>query len=280
MLKFLKEKRLIIIVVFLILLPLLFLSSGSKSRHEMAWYERVVYFLTNPIQKVITNSVEGAFHAFDYYINILDTKQKNQTLEKKVSSLLQELSQLRETQLENERLRLLLNFKQRVSPFMVPAQVIAKDISNEFETVQINKGSEDNVKINMAVVTPQGIVGRIIKVTSHYSTVLTVIDPASRIDAVIQRTRARGVISGIAGAHGVMEYVRRTEDVQEGDVVISSGLAGIYPKGLQIGTVYKIIKKPYGISQYVEIKPTVSFSKLEEVFIVMSLEPLPQKKEN
>jgi len=280
MFKFLKEKRLTIIIVFLILLPLLFLSSSSKARKEMAWYDRVIFYMTHPIQELITNTVEGAFSFFDNYVNLIDTKEKNKKLKKQLSSITQEARQLREVQLENERLRALLNFKQRVSPFMIPAQVISKDISNEFETIRINKGSRDNIKKDMAVVTPQGIVGRIIKVTSNYSTVLTIIDPASRIDGIIQRSRARGVISGVSGGNCIMEYVRRTDDVKEGDEVISSGLAGIFPKGLHIGKVYKVIKKPYGISQYIEIKPDVEFSKIEEIFVVLGVEPIPEAKDD
>jgi rod shape-determining protein MreC len=278
MLKFLKEKRLTLIVVFLILLPLLFLSSCTKEKSDMAWYDQVIYYLTHPIQEAVTNTVEGAFYFFDNYVNLMDTKGNNKKLKKQLSSITQEVRQLREVQLENERLRALLNFKQRVSPFMIPAQVISKDISNEFETVRINKGSADNIKKDMAVVTPQGIVGRIVKVTGNYSTVLTLIDPASRIDGIIQRSRARGVISGVSGGNGVMQYVRRTDDVKEGDDVISSGLAGIFPKGLYIGKVYKVIKKPYGISQYIEIKPAAHFSKLEEVFVVIGMEPIPEAK--
>ncbi len=280
MLKFLREKRFIITVVFLILLPLLFLSSGAKSKGERAWYDQIIYYITEPFQSIITRTVESTFHLFDGYISLIHTKAQNQELHQKVDLLTKEVQNLSEIRLENERLRTLLNFRQRVSPFMIPAQVIAKDASNEFEAIKINKGSIDGIKPSMAVVTPQGIVGRVLNVASDYSVVLTVIDPASRIDALIQRSRARGIVIGVVGGLCVMKYVTRTDDVQEGDQVISSGLASFFPKGIQVGTVHKVIKKPYGISQYVEIKPSVDFSKLEEVFVVISMEPVPAKTDD
>ena len=282
MLKFLKEKKLTIIVVFLILLPLLFLSSSSKPREERAWYDQVIYYLTHPIFASVTYVVEGSFSSYDKYLNLVHTKQNNKVLTAEIEKLQFQLNQLKEIQLENDRLRELLNFKQRISPFMIPAQVIAKDISTEFETIRINKGSTDSVnqiaiQKRMAVVTPQGIVGYIREITPNNSVVLTVTDPGSRVDAIIQRSRARGVTVGVLGGKLRMKYVNRTEDVKIDDLVITSGLGGIFPKGLMIGKVYKVVKKPYGTEQYIEIEPTVDFSKLEEIFVVLGTTALPEK---
>ena len=282
MFKFLKEKKLTIIVVFLILLPLLFLSSSSKPREERAWYDQVIYYLTHPIFASVTYVVEGAFSSYDTYISLVHAKRNNKLLTGEIEELQFKLNQLKEIQLENDRLRELLNFKQRISPFMIPAQVIAKDISTEFETISINKGSSDSVnqvaiQKKMAVVTPQGIVGYIREITPDHSIVLTIIDPGSRVDAIIQRSRARGVAVGVLGGKLRMKYVNRTEDVQIDDLVITSGLGGIFPKGLMIGKVHKVVKKPYGTEQYIEIEPTVDFSKLEEIFVVLGTTTLPEK---
>ena len=285
MFKFLKEKKLTIVVVFLILLPLLFLSSSSKPREERAWYDQVIYYLTHPIFSSVTYVVEGAFSSYDRYINLIHTKQNNKILSAELEKLQFQLNQLKEIQLENDRLRELLNFKQRISPFMIPAQVIAKDISTEFETIRINKGSSDSVnhiaiQKNMAVVTPQGIVGYVREATPDHSVVLTIIDPGSRVDAIVQSSRARGVVVGVLGGKLRMKYVNRTEDVKIDDLVITSGLGGIFPKGLMIGKIHKVVKKPYGTEQYIEIEPTVDFSKLEEIFVVLGTTTLPEKTES
>ncbi|MBI2027692.1 MAG: rod shape-determining protein MreC [Deltaproteobacteria bacterium] len=270
--KFLKDKGIKIVVVCLILFPLLFLSSQAQPKTKDIWYNKIIYYLTQPMIKLVTGSLSSIGDFYSNYIYLIHTKKLNEHLKEEVADLTQQIRQLKEIEFENERLRSLLDFRKQAPPSLSPpAQVISRDTSNEFETIQINIGSNAQVQENMAVVTPVGIVGRITAVLENSSTVLTLVDPASRIDAIVQRSRARGIVVGSFGNTCLMKHVSRTDDVQIDDEIISSGMGGIYPKGFYIGKVKKVVKKPYGILQHVEIEPGVDFSKLEEVFVARNV---------
>ena len=120
----------------------------------------------------------------------------------------------------------------------------------------------------MPVVVPEGVVGQVVDVSVGYSKVLLLIDPNSAIDALCQRTRARGIIKGGSNKKCAFEYVLRKNDVRVGDVILSSGLDGVYPKGIRIGRVSSVVKRNSGIFQTVEVEPYVNFDKLEEVLVV------------
>ena len=127
------------------------------------------------------------------------------------------------------------------------------------------------LKRRMPVITPAGIVGQVINVWEHFSDVLLIMDRNSSVDATIQRSRARGILKGGMSAICEFQYVARTDDVVVGDVLVTSGIEGIFPKGLLVGTVSQIRKKKYGVSQYIEIEPTVNLNKVEEVLVVTNL---------
>jgi rod shape-determining protein MreC len=120
----------------------------------------------------------------------------------------------------------------------------------------------------MAVVTSEGVVGRVIEVSLHTAKVLLITDPNSAMDVIVQRSRTQGIMEGKVEEVCVLKYVQKNEDVQVGDKVITSGLGGIFPKGLVTGTVTKVERKRPGIFQYIEVTPSVDFSRLEEVLIL------------
>ncbi len=156
--------------------------------------------------------------------------------------------------------------------------MIAKDVSSEFRALRINRGENSGIRRNMAVVTNEGIVGRVLRTTANTADVITVMDLMSAVDVVNDRSRARGVMEGLTEEVAQLRFTIRTDDFQPGDNLISSGLGGIFPKGISVGTVVKVNKKQFGISQQVEVKPSADFSKLEEVLVVThseGLEPSP-----
>jgi rod shape-determining protein MreC len=149
------------------------------------------------------------------------------------------------------------------------AEVIGKDPSPWFKTIIIDKGKDDGVGKGMAVVIPEGIAGQIMDVSSRYSKVLLIIDPNSAVDVMVQRTRARGIIKGGPAGRCHIKYVLRKQDVSVGDQIISSGLDGVFPKGLAVGHVSGVIKRNSGIFQEVTVTPHIDFEKLEEVLVVL-----------
>ena len=162
----------------------------------------------------------------------------------------------------------LQNFKESLHLDTIVARVIARDVSTDFRSIRINRGEANGVKVNMAVVTAEGVVGRVLRVTEDTADVVILTDLLSSIESIVERSRARGMVEGKTDELVQLRYLLRTDDVQLGDVLVSSGLGGVFPKGVPVGIVSKIEKKKYGISQEVEVRPSVNFVRLEEVLVI------------
>jgi rod shape-determining protein MreC len=146
--------------------------------------------------------------------------------------------------------------------------VVGRDPSPWFKTLIINKGYLDGVTKASPVVVPEGIVGLVVAITAHYAKVLLIIDQNSAVDAKVQATRARGIVKGDPTGRGSFNYVLRKHDISLGDSVITSGLDGVFPKGLPIGRVSEIVRLSAGIFQEIAITPYVDFDTLEEVLVL------------
>ena len=186
---------------------------------------------------------------------------------------------------ENERLTALLDFKEENPDLMVyGARVIGKSPGNWFNTLTIDRGSEDGVAVDMAVVTEKGLVGRVIEVGGRWSKVLSIIDSQSAVSAIAQRSRDNGTLQGdttLYDGEGFcrMVYLPQDATVREGDVVITSGLGDIFPKGLPIGTVVGVENEPFAVYKTALIQPGVDFKHLEEVLVIGDTIPLPEQTE-
>jgi rod shape-determining protein MreC len=160
---------------------------------------------------------------------------------------------------------------------VIAAEVIGQDPSSWFKSVTLNKGEKDGVRKGMAVISPEGVIGQILKTAPHYSTVLLITDYNSAIDSIIQRTRAKAIVEGKGENRCQLKYLLRTEEVMVGDVVVTSGLSGNFPKGLMMGEVRKV-EKGHGVFQYAELVPSVDLTKLEEVLVIAG-SSLPSQEE-
>lgn len=173
-----------------------------------------------------------------------------------------------ETGLENQRLRQLLAMKERLPYKTVAARVIGRDASNWWKSIQIDRGSDAGLRENLAVLNADGLIGKTISVTRGEARVLLITDPNCKASAVIQETRDTGVVAG-----GVMTYVSREAKIKPKQVVITSGLGGVFPKGILIGTITgTAMNQQTGMYQDIQIKPSVDFSKLEEVIVILDHE--------
>jgi rod shape-determining protein MreC len=180
-----------------------------------------------------------------------------------------ERSRYLESELARKRLQELLEVKSEVPHQLLSAQVAGLDPSGWSKTIVINRGAKDGVTKGMAVIAPGGIVGHVIKGFDWSAQVLLVIDRSSAVDALVQRTRFRGIIEGETDETCRFKYVVRKADVKIGDTVISSGLDGLFPKGLPVGTVSDIARPTSGLFQEVKVRPFVNFTKLEEVLVIL-----------
>ncbi|UCF94474.1 MAG: rod shape-determining protein MreC [Desulfobacterales bacterium] len=265
---FSRRMALILGLAALITVNLIVLSFATRSYSPLGMGRVAISFVA-PFQKLITRSMRFAREVWEHYFFLVAVSQENQRLKKSLSQAVEKNNHLREIELSNLRLRSLLNFQQSTPKRVLAAEVIGKDPSTWFNTVIIDKGEAEGLRKGLAVVMSEGIVGQVIETSAHYSKVMLIIDRNSAVDALIQRTRARGVIKGGATDQCYLEYALRKHDIEIGDTVISSGLDGVYPKGLRIGRVSDIIRRNSAIFQAVTVAPFVDFETLEEVLVIL-----------
>lgn len=269
---FSKRMILVAVVIGLVALNIILLTITGKQTQAPAGLGRAVLILVSPFQGHLTAFVQSVKDVWNQYFFLVSTAQENQRLKRELGQHLQQLNHCTETQLANDRLRHLLGFQEEVSRPMIPAQVVGRDPSPWSKTVIVDKGSQDGVRQGAPVVIPEGIVGVVVEASGRYAKVLLLIDPNSAIDALVQRTRARGIVKGGGAGYCVFDYVLRKHEINVGDTVVSSGLDGVFPKGLRVGRVSEIVRLNAGIFQKVSVTPYVNFEVLEEVFIIFDLD--------
>ncbi len=252
----------------LLLVALLWYSVSLQQQEETNILESAILRITGPVQSSFNGFISSAADTWGHYLYLVDTAEENVQLVEENRSLRSALTQNDEIRLENERLRLLLEFKEEQAIETLPARVIAEDASSWFRTVMIDKGSEQGVTEGMPVVVAEGVVGRVVRSSPHFSRVLLVTDASSAIASLLQNNRARGVCRG-QGERLVFDFVLRQEEVTVGDRVVTSGMGGVFPKGLVVGNVSSVQRQEFGLFQAIEVAPTVDFSHLEEVLVLL-----------
>jgi len=264
------SKKMVLIVggIVLITVNVILLSITSKSRSTLG-IGRVGISFVAPFQELVTRSVRFARGVWEHYFFLVSVAQENNTLKKMLNESIEKNNEWREIELANTRLRNLLNFQKAPTNRVVAAEVIGKDPSGWFKTVIIDKGKTEGLQKGLPVVLPQGIVGQVIEVSSHYSKVMLIIDRNSAVDALVQRSRARGIIKGASADQCRFEFVLRKHDVQIGDTVIASGLDGVYPKGLRIGRISDLSERKSDIFYSITVAPFVDYETLEEVLVIL-----------
>ena len=267
------SKKMIMIVgaIILIAVNIIILSVNSQERTPSTRVGQFTIFLISPFQKSISSSIHSIEGVWRRYFDLVGVAQQNEALSKSLMTANQNINRLREIELSHTRIEQLLEFKSELKQRVVAAAVVGKDPSPWFKTVIIDKGRESGVQRGMPVVTRGGIAGLIMDATGAYAKVLLIEDQNSAVDALVQGTRARGIIKGEPSGLLGLNYVLRRHSVAEGDIIISSGLDGVFPKGLQIGYVHKVNKPNSGIFQEVFVTPFVDFEKLEEVLVIMDV---------
>lgn len=261
------DLRKILLITFVIALPLISINIQRKPG-EAPWYFKPFTFSAEVIQLGYSKLVFVVKDTTNEYLNLIDIKKENRELKQKLSEIQTQLSVLDEVKNENSRLSNLLEFREREPMSLIAAKVISFDLFSQYATVRINRGTKHGIEVGQAVVTPQGVVGTILSTDSLLSHVLVVTDRYSVVDAIVQRSRARGIVEGKTQTSAQLKYLQRTDDVQVGDIVVTSGLDPVLPQGIPIGKIATVDKKPYGVTQMVEVDPMINASQLEEVFVV------------
>ena len=263
--------RFVVLAGLLMTLALIFLVStlGSQSFGPL---HKLVLEVVGPVQKVVTLSTTHLETFKSEYIDILQDSLRLREENKRLTQQLQEyeniLNKSREAMATNASLRKLLEFKNTLDQQTVAATIVGKDPSPTFRSVIIDRGSNSGVAKGNPVVNNDGVVGQIFAVTPNYAKVLLAIAPSSAIDVLLQKSRVRGILKGDGTLTYRLEYILKTAEVEEGDHVVTAGYGGIFPTGLKVGVVSKIIKKPRGMFHEIEVTPSVDYQKLENLLIL------------
>lgn len=235
-------------------------------------FEKIVTEVISPLQQGIISSKKSVTSLWENYLMIVNTSKENDLLHRQVSRLESDISSMEEIRKENLRLKQLLNYSNELTHHKVLAQVVGWDSANEFKVIRVNKGTRHGIRAMSPVITDQGLVGYVYRVTPNYADILTILDQNNRVDVLVERTRTHGIVEGVFNFKCALKYVMRNEPVEVGDRLLTAGVGGIYPKGVKVGMVTDIAKENFGMTLNVEVVPSVDFDKLEEVLVLVSQE--------
>ena len=259
-------RRLAMVLFALLLVALFLLPSQSQG---------LLQYVGGPLGQIFSfplaafSSLDhGISDAWEGYIALQNVREENRQLRRDIELLRGQNNQLRDSVSATQRYETLLNFKQQIPSRTVAAQVIGRDATNWYRGVILNKGENDGVRSEMGVITPAGVVGRIVKTNSTSSVVLLVTDPNNAIAGLVQRTRDEGIVEGTSHGRARLKYIPLLSRVQPGDRVVTSGLTGAFPRGLAIGGLTQVEKSEGDLFQSAEIDPEVDLSKLDEVLVI------------
>ncbi len=275
------DLRKVFLTIALVIVPLMAVNMQRNSEEEL-WFTKPFTFAGGLLQRSFASFSSGVRGTTALYLDLISIKKENLQLNQQLAELNAQLGAMTELKLENERLNQLLGFKQGTKMELLAARVIGRDLLPDHNTITIDRGSDHGIQKNMAALTIGGIVGYTYRVEKASSQIILLTDRYAVIDAIAQRSRARGLVEGLSRGDCRLRYLKRSDDIKVGDLVVTSGLFNIFPKGFPIGTVTSVDKSRYGLTQEVEIKPAIEPLNLEELFIVLNannqdFSPPPEK---
>jgi len=252
-----------------------FLLMTLQVRHETAvvsFTRQVLLFTVSPFIKFTAVTVQGVTGIWRDYVDLRGLQEKNKGLQRETATQKRRIDQLEEQALETQRLQALLAMRQASRAEFLTARVVGKDATNWFKTILLDRGSLEGVRRNQPVLAPDGLVGRVVEVTPTSAKVQLLTDPVNAVGGLIQRTRVTGIVSGNLGAGARVRYLPLMADVVVGDQVVTSGMGGVFPKGIPIGRITAVERRSGALFQEASLQPAVDLSRLEEVLILMTLE--------
>jgi len=272
-LRFLKNKLFILLAVTVAILIIMGLSVRKNSKVNSV--SNVLTVVLSPFQEFINYIGDRVEGAADYLQNVEALNQENEALKLRISELEKEVKELSDYREKNKELKEALNIKDQFSDVeFLGANIIAKDIGNWFNIFTIDRGITDGITVDSAVITKDGLVGRVISSDLVSSKVITIIDEDSTVSARLSKTRDLVFVKGDLQLKNEglcrLDNIFPDVDISVGDTIETSGLGGIYPKGIIIGKVKEVRRKSSDLNRYAIIEPAVDFKRLEEVFVLES----------
>ena len=274
-----KRLREAAVVAGVLLTAIIALRVSAKHPGELSALDRGILRIVSPGQSAMSFLARGITGGYGRYVELKGVRADNEALYVENRKLRTELLEMRRLAEESGRYQRLLGLRDATPAETIAARVIAIDASPYFRVarVDIDRG-EGTVRRGMPVLTPEGVVGKINRVSGKSSDVLLLVDPRSALDVLIPRTGGRGILRGKSGDNSYrcnIEYLARGETVKEGDAVVTSGVGGAFPRNMAVGHVTRIIPGAVGLYQDVEVAPDVDFARLTDVLVVVAPPPAP-----
>jgi rod shape-determining protein MreC len=245
----------------------------DPDRQDLPWWQGVLLEMAIPVQKVLAAPANAVLQSWNSYVDLVDVRVENEGLRLRVAELEEANLQFREALVASGHLERIAAMRDDFEVPMQPSEVVGLDVSPFFRSVLVDRGSRHGIRPGSPVITDEGVVGVVTRTSPHAAKTMLVLDRQSRVDAVIQRNRARGMVSGNGSGELGFEFVVLGADVQIGDRVITSGLGGVYPKGLDLGQVTTVSDLSGSLVQSASLKPAVDFGRLEQVFVMLRVGP-------
>ena len=278
MLAFKVEKKTVLIFFVLLLTMVIIMSGQVRAPTSSPYLANAIFSVLSPLSRGVHSAISQVQDWWKAYIGLREAYKEKERLEERVHQLEADYIDIEELRFSNKRLRALLGLQETTLYSSLPAEVIGNDSSGYFKSIIINKGTSHSLRPDMPVTAPGGLVGRVIRTSTWASQVQLITDINSGVAAMVQRSRAQGVVVGEGSNSCSMKYVTNLDDVAPEDMIITSGREGIYPEGIPIGRVV-MVKKSATLFQQIRVIPLVDLRKIEEVLIIIKeRETLPFKR--
>jgi rod shape-determining protein MreC len=245
----------------------------GPDRGDLPWWQGVLLEVTVPVQKAVAIPAGAIARAWRSYLNLVDLRAENDKLKARLLEFEETNLQLREALVSSGHLDQIVEMRDSFEVPMLPSAVVGLDVSPFFRSVLVDRGSEHGVLAGNPVITHEGVVGMVTRTSAHAAKTMLVLDRQSAVDGVVQRSRTRGTVYGRGTGEPEFEFEARRGDVEVGDLLLTSGLGGVYPKGLKLGEVTALSDPGGGLIQLATVSPAVDFGRLEQVFIMMRRGP-------
>ena len=274
---FLRRIRLPLVFAALLLLTTTLMVVDRRTMLEggsdHSWFSGVLIEIAIPIQKLIRWPVDLLGEAWTDYIALVDLRRDNERLRSRVAALEEETLQFREALVASGNLERIVQMRENFEVPLLPSEVVGQDVFPWFRSILLDRGRSHEVLSGMPVVSDHGVVGLVTATSPHASRAMMLLDRQSAVDAIIQRSRARGIVRGKGTGKLEFVFMVRGDDVQPKDVVITSGVGGVYPKGLRIGTIRAVQTDEARLLHKASVRPSVDFGRIEQVFIMLQRGP-------
>ncbi|MBI4390426.1 MAG: rod shape-determining protein MreC [candidate division NC10 bacterium] len=265
---FLRYRRTVILSVALLVSFLLLTLQARQEGPLVGLVERGLVLTVTPFLKLYGSVTGTASRLWTNYVDLRRVQAENLRLQEEAAALREEVRRMEEAGVENARLRRLLDLPAARAFDLVTAQIIAKDTTNWFKTILVNKGASAGLERNSPVIAAEGLVGRVVEVMPGTAKVQLLTDPVSSVGALLQEQRVTGLVTGDQGQTATLKYLPLLAEVRVGDVVLTSGMGGVFPKGILIGAVSAVHRRSGALFQEATVQPSVDLARLEEVLVI------------